>query len=155
MHELLNEREQGQLVVQLMNASATRTVLFEQHIPYLSFSAVAAFAALGERAEPTFIQLVREPTARWLSMHYFVRACFCDTKGGTRPRRTGPVLVRAEDNALQTVRPASHVQCSSELKGAQPGRFGPPRADGLLAALPSHSRKKADCSQGSLSPSSL
>eukprot|EP00964_Phaeocystis_antarctica_P107790 scaffold72452_cov64-Phaeocystis_antarctica.AAC.4 len=69
MHELLNEREQGQLVVQLMNTSATRTVLFEQHIPYLSFLAVAAFAALGERAEPAFIQLVREPTARWLSMH--------------------------------------------------------------------------------------
>tara|TARA_B100000768_G_C11221563_1_gene350787 strand:+ start:22 stop:552 length:531 start_codon:yes stop_codon:yes gene_type:complete len=89
MHELLNEREQGQLVVKLMNASATRTVLFEQHIPYLSFSAVAAFAALGERAEPTFIQLVREPTARWLSMHYFVRACFCDTKGGTRPPAPG------------------------------------------------------------------
>ena len=45
MHELLNEREQGKLVVQLMNVSATRRVLFEQHIPYLSFPSVAAFAA--------------------------------------------------------------------------------------------------------------
>eukprot|EP00964_Phaeocystis_antarctica_P029580 scaffold16680_cov66-Phaeocystis_antarctica.AAC.1 len=74
---------------------------------------------------------------------------------GHPPARTGPIVVRAEDNALQTVRPASHVQCSSELRGAQPGLFGPPRADGLLAALPSHSTKKASCSQGSLSPSSL
>mmetsp|Transcript_14543 Transcript_14543/g.29450 ORF Transcript_14543/g.29450 Transcript_14543/m.29450 type:complete len:317 (+) Transcript_14543:123-1073(+) len=89
MHENLNMHEQNKLVVGLMNASATHAVLFEQHIPYLSFSAVAAFAAFGERAEPPFIQLVREPTARVVSGHYFVRACFCNTRGGTRPPAPG------------------------------------------------------------------
>ena len=76
-HERLTTGEQRRLVNQLVGKAACRPVLFEQHIPYFSF---AAF----DVAEPTYIQLVREPTARWVSMHYFLRKCFCG-KNGTSP----------------------------------------------------------------------
>ena len=74
-HERLSTGDQNRLVYRLVGKSTCRPVLFEQHIPYFAF---APF----EAAEPTYIQLVREPTARWVSMHYFLRKCFCRKNNG-------------------------------------------------------------------------
>ena len=143
MHELLNEREQGKLVVQLMNVSATRRVLFEQHTPYLSFPSVAAFAALGELTEPTYIQIVREPIARWVSMHYFVLGCFCDTKGGTRPPAPGQfwcaprtaLYAQYDQQAMCSARSFVERLCPECRVGIFLGGLSPPLSGRPLAAL--------------------
>ena len=87
MHERLSGHEHFRLAMRLIRTLTSENVsrvLYEQHMPYIQFSEIFTLH-FNQRPEPAYIQLLREPTARWVSMHYFFRACFCDTRGRTQP----------------------------------------------------------------------
>ena len=97
MHERLELRERLQLSAHLAKLSMAGPVVFEQHIPFLRLPAVAGYGPL----RPTFIQVVREPVARWVSQHYFLKACFCDTRNGTRAPRPGSFWCARDSNVYR------------------------------------------------------